>query len=241
LLSVVATPIGHLGDLSSRALETLAKADLVACEDTRHTGLLLSRLEIRRPLLSYHEHNEAARTPELIERIRQGEHIALVSDAGMPLLSDPGFRLVAACRSEGLPCTVIPGPCAIVTALAGSGLPPQPFYFGGFLPVKSGRRENELTAALDRAATSIYYESPYRLVKSLAVLSAKAPEREVCVARELTKTFEEFRTGAAKDVHAHYEKQPPKGEITLLIAPPPKGSAKKSDSYERGDDQSCAS
>ncbi|MFV0337069.1 MAG: 16S rRNA (cytidine(1402)-2'-O)-methyltransferase [Chthoniobacterales bacterium] len=219
MLYIVATPIGNLGDISERAREILSTADLIACEDTRHSGILLSRLGIKRPLISYHEHNEISRTAELSEKLQNGLNLALISDAGTPLLSDPGYRIVTACHDLGIPCTVIPGPCAITAALAGSGLPPQPFYFGGFLPIKSGRRQNELTRALEREATSIYYESPHRLLKSLSVLKDLAPTRTACVARELTKTFEEFRRDTTENLFNHYQTKPPKGEITLLIAP----------------------
>lgn len=219
MLYIVATPIGNLGDTSARAKEILSSADLIACEDTRRSGLLLNHLGIKRPLISYHDHNEASRTAELTEKLQSGLNLALITDAGTPLLSDPGYRIVSACHDLNIPCSVIPGPCAITTALAGSGLPPQPFYFGGFLPVKSGRREKELTRALTREATSIYYESPHRILKSLQVLKDLAPDHLACVARELTKTFEEFRRDTTGNLCDHYQTKPPKGEITLLIAP----------------------
>jgi len=217
MLVVVPTPLGNLGDLTERARQVLATADLVAAEDTRHTGQLLYLLGLSRPLLSLHDHNEAARSPVILEKLRQGKTVALVTDAGMPLISDPGYRVVAACIGEDLPFTVLPGPSAVITALAGSGLPPHPFYFGGFLPVKSGRRANEIQAALDRKITHIYFESPHRLVKTLETLSGLAPRARVCVARELSKKFEEYRRGPAEDVLAHYQVHPVKGEITLVF------------------------
>jgi len=220
VLTIVPTPIGNLGDITLRALETLRSADLVAAEDTRHTGMLLKHFEISKPLISFHEHNEASRTAELTERMAGGLNVAVVTDAGMPGLSDPGYRLVRACREKGLPVTVLPGPSAVLTALVGSGLPCHEHYFGAFLPVKSGQRENELTRAAAREETSVYFESPYRLVKSLEVLSRIAPEHRVCVARELTKKFEEYRAGSAAELLAHYTAHPPKGEITLVIAQP---------------------
>ena len=220
MLTIVPTPIGNLGDITLRALETLRSADLVAAEDTRHTGMLLKHFEISKPLISFHEHNEASRTAELTERMAGGLNVAVVTDAGMPGLSDPGYRLVRACREKGLPVTVLPGPSAVLTALVGSGLPCHEHYFGAFLPVKSGQRENELTRAAAREETSVYFESPYRLVKSLEVLSRIAPEHRVCVARELTKKFEEYRAGSAAELLAHYTAHPPKGEITLVIAQP---------------------
>jgi 16S rRNA (cytidine1402-2'-O)-methyltransferase len=217
MLHVVPTPIGNLGDLTLRALEALAAADVIAAEDTRHSGLLLRHHGISKPMVSFHEHNEAMRTAELLGRLRAGGNIALITDAGTPSISDPGARLVRACMAEGLAYTVLPGPCAAITALVGSGLDASAFYFGGFLPVKSGQRLNELTAAIERAATSIFYESPHRLLKSLEVLAAIAPARFVCVARELTKKFEEFRRAVPADLVTHYTAHPPKGEICLLV------------------------
>ncbi len=217
MLYVVPTPIGNLGDLTLRAIEVLSAASVVAAEDTRHSGLLLHHHGISKPMLSFHEHNEAMRTAELLGRLRAGQTIALVTDAGTPSISDPGARLVRACMAESLPYTVLPGPCAAVTALVGSGMDASAFYFGGFLPVKSGQRQNELTAAIEREATSIFYESPHRLLKSLGSLAAIAPERFVCVARELTKKFEEYRRNFPAQLVAHYGTHPPKGEICLLV------------------------
>ncbi len=170
-------------------------------------------------MISLHEHNEEFRVAELVKRMEAGETVVLVSDAGMPLVSDPGFRLVQTCVRKGLPITVLPGPSAVLTALAGSGLPPHPFHFGGFLPVKSGRRETELRAASERGITSIYFESPHRLVRSLRCLHEIVPQAGVCVARELTKKFEEYRRGTPAEVLEHFSKHPPKGEITLVIHP----------------------
>ena len=218
-MSIVATPIGHLADLSLRAIDTLRSAHQIACEDTRHSQRLLSHHGLRVPLISLNEHNEARRIPELIEAIRLGNRVVLISDAGMPTLSDPGQRLVQAVIAAELPLTVVPGACAVPTALAGSGLPVVPFYFGGFLPHKKGQREKELQRALERDCTSAYFESPYRLVDSLEILARLEPDRRVVVARELTKHFEEFRRGTAHFVLSHYQTKPPKGEITLLIAP----------------------
>jgi 16S rRNA (cytidine1402-2'-O)-methyltransferase len=218
MLFIVATPIGNLGDITLRAVEVLKSADVIAAEDTRHSGLLLKRLEIKKPFISYHEHNEAARTPELVERLGRGENIALITDAGMPGLSDPGVRLIRECIKRELPFTVIPGPSSIVTALVGSGFSTEKFSFRGFLPVRSGRRERELRAAAERYETVIFFESPYRLTKTLAACIDIMPERQLCVARELTKKFEEFRRGAASELLAHYQAHPPKGEIVLVIS-----------------------
>ena len=218
MLYVVATPIGNLGDITLRALEILKDVDLVAAEDTRHSGILLKRYQIDKPFISYHEHNEAMRTAQLIERLTAGEKIALITDAGMPALSDPGARLIRECIKRGLDFTIIPGPSSISTALVGSGFSSEKFFFGGFLPNKSGRRERELRAAAARDETSIYFESPYRLIKTLKALIDISPNRQLCVARELTKKFEEFRHGTATELLAHYEAHPPKGEIVLLIS-----------------------
>ena len=218
MLYLVGTPIGNLADITLRALETLRSVDLIAAEDTRHSLRLLGRHEIRKPLVSFHEHNEARRTQELIARLREGARVALITDAGLPSISDPGARLVRACLAEGLEYTVIPGPSAVLTALVGSGLSADSFRYGGFLPVKSGGRERELQRAVDREETSVFFESPHRLEKTLEVLARLAPERPLCVARELTKQFEEFRRGNAGELLAHYRLHPPKGEITFVVA-----------------------
>lgn len=217
MLYVVPTPIGNLGDLTLRAIEVLSAAQIVAAEDTRHSGLLLHHHGIKKPMVSFHEHNEAMRTAELLGRLRAGEDVALITDAGTPSISDPGARLVRACAAENLPYTVLPGACAAITALVGSGLDASAFYFGGFLPVKSGQRQSALAAAIEREATSIFYESPHRLLKSLTVLAALAPARLVCVARELTKKFEEYRLNLPESLVAHYAAHPPRGEICLLV------------------------
>ena len=222
MLSVVPTPIGNRQDITLRAIETLRASDLVAAEDTRHSGLLLQHLGIKKPFVSLHGHNESSRCSELADRIAEGLHIALITDAGMPGISDPGYRLIRTCIDRALPVTVLPGPSAVLTALVGSGFPCDRFFFGGFLPVKSGRRARELTAATERDETAIFFESPHRIEKTLGALVEISPERQVCVARELTKTFEEFRRGTPAELLAHFQKHPAKGEITLLIAPEPK-------------------
>jgi 16S rRNA (cytidine1402-2'-O)-methyltransferase len=218
MLYVVGTPIGNLDDITLRALAILKSADLIAAEDTRHSGNLLRRFEIRKPLISYHEHNEAMRSAELIERLATGENVALVTDAGMPGLSDPGARLIRRCIERELPFTIVPGVSAITAGLVGSGFGMEHFCFRGFLPVKSGRRERELTAAAGRPETTVFFESPYRINKTLAACSELMPGRMLCVARELTKKFEEFRRGTAAELLVHYETHPAKGEITLLVA-----------------------
>jgi 16S rRNA (cytidine1402-2'-O)-methyltransferase len=218
MLYVVATPIGNLGDITLRALDVLKNVDLIAAEDTRHSGMLLRHFGIKKPLVSYHEHNEAMRTAQLVERLAMGENIALITDAGMPGLSDPGARLVRQCVKRDLAFSIIPGPSSILTALLGSGFSTEKFYFGGFLPIKSGQRERELRAAARRAETTIFFESPYRLTKTLSACKGIMPDRQLCVARELTKKFEEFRRGTACELLRHYEARPPKGEIVLLIS-----------------------
>ena len=218
MLYVVATPIGNLSDITLRALEVIKQADLIAAEDTRHSGLLLKHFGIKKPFVSYHEHNEAARTAELVERLARGENIALITDAGMPGISDPGLRLIRECIKRDLPFTIVPGPSAILTALLGSGFSTDRFSFHGFIPVKRGRRARELRAAAERQETTIFFESPYRLVKTLEACASIMPDRQLCVARELTKKFEEFRRGTGADLLVHYQEHPPKGEIVLLIS-----------------------
>jgi 16S rRNA (cytidine1402-2'-O)-methyltransferase len=217
MLYVIATPIGNLGDITLRALDVLRDVDLVAAEDTRHSGILLKHYKIDKPFISYHEHNEAMRTAQLIERLAAGEKIGLITDAGMPGFSDPGLRLIRECIKRDLPFTIIPGPSSILTALLGSGFSMEKFCFRGFLPNKSGRRERELRAAAERDETTIFFESPYRLVKTLKACVDIMQDRQLCVARELTKKFEEFRHGTAAELLAHYEGKPPKGEIVLVI------------------------
>ena len=218
MLTVVPTPIGNLQDITLRALQTLRETELIAAEDTRRSAILLLHHSIKKPMISLHEHNEESRTAELVEEIAGGKSVALISDAGMPGISDPGFRLIRACRERGLAVEVLPGPSAVITALVGSGLPTNAFYFGGFIPVKSGRRRAELERAASRPETSVYFESPHRLVKTLQVLAELAPEADVCIARELTKRFEEYRRGTPAELWAHYGSRSPKGEITLVIS-----------------------
>lgn len=218
-LYLVGTPIGNLADITLRALHILKTVSAIACEDTRHSGRLLAHHGIRSKLVSLNEHNEARRIPEIIAHIQQGSSVALISDAGMPTVSDPGQRLVQSMVGAGLRVEGIPGPSAVLTALAASGLPTTPFYFGGFLPHKKGQRSKELAAAIQRDCTSVYFESPYRLVDTLAMIAEQSPDHRIVVARELTKKFEEFQRGPAQNVLSHYQTKSPKGEITLVIAP----------------------
>lgn len=218
MLTLVPTPIGNLGDITLRALEALKAADIIACEDTRHSLNLLRHFSIEKPLVSYHEHNEARRTAELIEQLAAGRKVALVTDAGMPGISDPGHRLLRACQQRGVPYTVLPGASALLTGLIGSGFEAGEFFYGGFLPVKSGGRERDLRTAAERTMTSVFFESPHRLVKTLAAAIPLFGARQICVARELTKTFEEFRRGTAAELLAHFTERPPKGEIVLILS-----------------------
>jgi len=218
MLYVVATPIGNLGDITLRALDVLKAVDLIAAEDTRHSGILLKHFGIKKRFVSYHEHNEATRAAELVQCLMRGENVALITDAGTPGLSDPGLRVIRECIQRELSFTIIPGPSSILTALLGSGFSTEKFSFRGFLPVKSGKRERELRAAADRNETVIFFESPYRLAKTLIACIDVMPDRQLCVARELTKKFEEFRRGTAGELLAHYQTHPPKGEIVLVIS-----------------------
>src|SRR5436305_6026648 len=211
-LVVCPTPIGNLEDVTLRTLSALRDADVVACEDTRRTRVLLDRFGVKAHLVSYHEHNEESRARELVERMRGGETVALVSDAGMPLVSDPGFVLVRECVAAGLAVEVLPGPSAVLTALVASGLPSARWRFEGFLP----RKQGELRAALAAPETLVAFESPRRLA---ATLRAIDPGREVAVCRELTKLHEEIVRGTAAQLAERYETEPPKGEIVLVVGP----------------------
>jgi 16S rRNA (cytidine1402-2'-O)-methyltransferase len=213
---VCPTPIGNLEDITLRVLSALREADVVACEDTRRTRVLLDRYGVRARLVSYHEHNEQARAAELVKRMRAGEVVALVSDAGMPLVSDPGYVLVHACVAAGLPVEVLPGPSAALTALVASGLPADSWRFLGFLPRKKG----ELRAVLSEpGGTLVAFESPRRVPATLALLAAIEPDREVAVCRELTKVHEEIVRGRAAELAERYADAPPKGEVVLVLGP----------------------
>jgi 16S rRNA (cytidine1402-2'-O)-methyltransferase len=230
ILYIVATPIGHLGDITYRAVETLRSVSWIACEDTRQTRKLLDHYAIDRPLLSYHEHNEQSRSAELVDRLLSGASGALVSDAGTPLVSDPGYRLVRAALENSIQVVPVPGPCAVLAALAASGLPTDAFRFCGFLPRKSGERRKLLTTVASDPATLAFYEAPHRVLESLADIAAALNDPPVVAARELTKLHEEFLRGRASEVAAQLSIRPSiKGEFTLLIgprdpAPPPEES-----------------
>ena len=217
-LYLVATPIGNLEDITYRAVRTLREVDLIACEDTRHTRKLLDHYGIAKALTSYHEHNEAARAAELVSKLLAGTSVALVSDAGMPLVSDPGYRLVAAAIRASIPVVPVPGPSALVAALAAAGMATDSFYFGGFLPAKGGQRARALEALREQQATLIFYEAPHRILETLAEIERILGPRPVVVAREMTKVHEEFLRGPAGEVRATLASRPSvKGEITLLV------------------------
>ena len=218
-LYLVATPIGNLEDITLRALRTLKECDVVAAEDTRRTGQLLKHFGLSKPLLSYFQFNEAKRSEEIIERLRRGGKVALVTDAGSPGISDPGERVVRAARAAGLRVESVPGPCALVAALTASGLPTDEFHFIGFLPHKSGQRRKQLEALKEFAGTLVLYESPYRVEKLLLELAEVFPERHVVMARELTKKFEEFLRGTPAELLELLKKRSLKGEFVVLIGP----------------------
>jgi 16S rRNA (cytidine1402-2'-O)-methyltransferase len=217
-LVVCPTPIGNLEDVTLRVLAALREADLVACEDTRRTRILLDRYGVAGQLVSYHEHNERARAAELVARMQAGTVVALVSDAGMPLVSDPGFVLVQACVAAGLGVEVLPGPSAALSALVASALPAERWRFLGFLPRKRG----ELERVLAETETLVAFESPRRLASTLEVLAERQPERAVAVCRELTKLHEEIVRGTAAELAARYRSEPARGEIVLVVGPAPR-------------------
>ena len=214
---LIPTPIGNLGDITHRAIEVLQEADQIACEDTRHSKPLFNYLEISKPLISMHEHNEAKRAGEIVEMVKAGQTIAVVTDAGMPGISDPGYRLIQACIEEDVPFEVLPGPSAVITALIGSGFPCHAFRFGGFLSVKPGKRRTALEQVFESGETGVFFESPHRIASTLAILAEIRPEARVCVARELTKKFETYHRGAAAELLAEFSGKKAKGEIVLLV------------------------
>ena len=218
-LYIVATPIGNLGDITFRAAEVLRACDLVACEDTRVTGKLMKHIGVAKPLWRYDDHAGESDRARLLERMRT-QAVALVSDAGTPLVSDPGYRLVRDARASGVAVTTLPGPCAAVAGLTLSGLPNDRFLFAGFLPAKDKAREDMLAELAGVPATLVFYETAPRLARALEAIGSALPGREVAVARELTKLYEECRAGPAGELAEHYAAHPPKGEIVLLVAPP---------------------
>ncbi|NET02962.1 MAG: 16S rRNA (cytidine(1402)-2'-O)-methyltransferase [Sphaerospermopsis sp. SIO1G2] len=218
-LYIVGTPIGNLEDMTFRAVRILQSVDIIAAEDTRHTGKLLQHFQIKTPQMSYHQHNSQSRIPEILGYLQSGRAIALVSDAGMPGISDPGYELVKACVEAEITVVPIPGASAVITALSASGLPTDKFIFEGFLPHKSQQRRKSLEYLQAETRTLIFYESPHRLRDTLPDLETVfGSDRQIVIARELTKIYEEFWHGTINDAIAHYQKQEPQGEYTLLIA-----------------------
>lgn len=230
-LYIVATPIGNLGDITRRAADILARCDVIACEDTRVTGKLLNHLAIRKPMRRYDDHASTDQRERLLAEMAE-KSVVLVSDAGTPLISDPGYRLVRKARERGLPVTSLPGPSAIVVALTLAGLPTDRFLFAGFLPSKDKARGDTLGSLAAVPATLVFYETGPRLVASLDAMAQHLPGRELAVARELTKLHEECRTGSAAELAAHYAAHPPKGEIVLLAGPPPEPDAPEGDDVD---------
>ena len=218
MLTIVPTPIGNLSDITLRALETLKQADIIVCEDTRRTQKLLRYYGIVKPLLSYHDHSSAGKTAELITLLKEGKTLALVSDGGMPLVSDPGFQVVHAALAEQLPLEVLPGPSAVTTALVLSGLPTDSFSFFGFLSNKGERRRHELQALAEREETLIFFESPFRIVKALQDMLEVFGDREAAVARELTKKFEEVLRGNLSGLIRDMTQKTRKGEMVVLVS-----------------------
>jgi len=214
-LFIVATPIGNLDDISAHALQTLREADRIACEDTRHTLKLLSHFGIRKPLTSYHDFNEGKKAKALVDGIEGGSNVALVSDAGTPAISDPGYRIVRLCRVRGITVISIPGPNAAVTALAASGLPSDEFFFAGFLPSKQTARREKLKALRDMRCTLIFYEAPHRIFAALEDIQTILGDRETCIGRELTKVHEEYLSGRLSEVRPRVKEV---GEFVIIIA-----------------------
>lgn len=218
-LYIVGTPIGNLEDITFRAVRILQHVDLIAAEDTRHTGKLLQHLQVHTPQISYHEHNRSSRIPELLEHLQSGKAIALVSDAGMPGISDPGYELVTACVTAKIPVVPIPGASAAITALSAAGLPTDKFVFEGFLPAKTQQRREYLESLQTESRTLIFYESPHRLRETLQDLAdVWGSDRQIVLARELTKFYEEFWRGSIAEAIAHYQQREPQGEYTLVVA-----------------------
>lgn len=229
-LYIVATPIGNLKDLSPRAVETLQSVDVVLAEDTRRFSKLATAFSISTKTISYHDHNELARSQEVLEKIKLGKSVALVSDAGTPLVSDPGYRLLRACIDEGVPVSTIPGPCAAIAALTVSGFEPNRFLVEGFLPQKKGKRKKRLAELLEMEMTTIVYESPYRILATVKDIAEQSPQRALCIGRELTKLYEEILRGTAEELATELSSRKKiLGELVLVIRPSGKSATLEED------------
>lgn len=219
MLYIVATPIGNLEDITLRAIRTLKEADYVVAEDTRHSGILLKKYGVKTPQLSFHAHSTDAQLEKLITLLREGKNLALISDAGMPGISDPGYKLIQAALKSNVQITVIPGPSAVITAIAGSGLPSHRFLYIGYLPLKKGRKKM-LESLVNFPYTIVLYEAPHRIQKTLKEIEEYFGNCRITLCREMTKKFEEFWHGNVTDALAHFEKKQPRGEFTIVLAPP---------------------
>ncbi|MFC1675174.1 16S rRNA (cytidine(1402)-2'-O)-methyltransferase [Candidatus Omnitrophota bacterium] len=217
MLYIVATPIGHLKDITLRAIETLKSVDLVACEDTRHSKILLDRYQIKTPTTSYFQHNKITKGQYLIRLLKEGKDVALISDAGTPGILDPGYSIINLAIENAIPVTVIPGPSALLSALVLSGKPAHKFIFEGFLPNRTQARKNRLKLLIKSKATIIFYESPHRIIATLEDIQAVSPDREVVCLRELTKKFEEVKRGKAGDIAESFKAQKPRGEFVVVL------------------------
>jgi len=215
---LIPTPIGNMGDITQRALEILNQVDIIACEDTRHSGGFLKKLGINKKLVSYHDFNESARAEQLIKKIKEGNSIGIITDAGSPGISDPAYRIVRAAIENNINLIPLPGPCAIIPALTASGLPTDRFFFEGFLPQKSGARKNRLEKIKELEHTLVFYESPYRVMKTLDDILETLGNRDICIAREISKKFEEFLRGKVTEIIQTIGDKTPKGEFVIIIA-----------------------
>ncbi len=231
-LYLVPTPIGNLADFTRRAMEVLEQVDIVACEDTRHSGSLLKKLGLRKKLISYHDFNEAGRAAQLLNTLREGQSIAVITDAGSPGISDPAYRVVKLATENDITVVPLPGPTAIIPALTASGLPTDRFFFEGFLPNKSAARQNRLEGLKNLDHTLVFYESPHRVHKSLAEILNTLGDRPACLAREISKLHEEFIRGTLESILAKIESRKVKGEIVLVVAGRPKSTKKDHDDEE---------
>jgi 16S rRNA (cytidine1402-2'-O)-methyltransferase len=226
-LYLIPTPIGNLNDMTRRALDVLAAVDIVACEDTRHSGSLLSKFDLKKKLVSYHDFNESSRATQLLESIKQGQDVAVITDAGSPGISDPAYRLVRMAVENDIEVIPLPGPTALIPALTASGLPTDRFFFEGFLPPKSGARTKRLEKLKEFEHTLIFYESPHRIEKTLADAALVLGERQACLAREISKKFEQFIRGTITEIIEKTKGKKIKGEIVLIIAGAPRKKGKE--------------